>query len=50
MSPSANMFFERSPSRRVRSNSFSASSVSEVSGTGSTWYSASESSSSGFAA
>ena len=35
MSPSANMFFERSPSRRVRSNSLSASSVSEVSGTGS---------------
>ncbi len=35
--PSANMFLLRSASLRVRSNSFSASTVSVVSGTGWTW-------------
>ena len=35
--PSANMFFERSASRFVTFTSFSASSVSEVSGTSWTW-------------
>ena len=49
MSPSANMFFERSASRLETSNSFSASIVNEVSGTGCTRYSASEPSSSGLA-
>ena len=43
------MFFERSASRVVTSTSFSASTVSDVSGTSWTWYSASEPSSSGFA-
>ena len=36
-SPSANMFFERSASLRESPNSFSASMVSVVSGTGCTW-------------
>ncbi len=47
MSPNANMFFERSASRLVTSNSLSASIVSEVSGTACTWYSSTEPSSSG---
>ena len=47
ISPSANMFFERSASRLVTSNSLSASIVSEVSGTACSWYSSSEPSSSG---
>ena len=50
MSPSANMFFERSASRLETSNAFSASIVSDVSGTGCTRNSSSEPSSSGFAA
>ena len=51
MSPSANMFFERSASRGVTpSISFSAPTVSDVSGTACTWYSSSEPSSSGFCA
>ena len=49
MSPSANMFFERSASRFVSPLPFTASSVSAVSGTSCTWYSSSEPSSSGFA-
>ena len=43
------MFFERSASRLETSNSFSASIVSDVSGTGWTRNSASEPSSRGFA-
>ena len=43
------MFFERSASRLVTSTSFSASSVSVVSGTSCRWYSSSEPSSSGLA-
>ncbi len=35
--PSANMFLLRSASLRLRSNSFSASTVSVVSGTGCRW-------------
>ena len=51
ISPSANMFFERSASRGVTpSTSFSAPTVSDVSGTPCTWYSSSEPSSSGFCA
>ena len=51
ISPSANMFFERSASREVTpSMPFSAPTVSVVSGTECTWYSSSEPSSSGFAA
>lgn len=46
-SPSANMFFERSASLRESPNSFSASIVSVVSGTGWTLYACSEPSSSG---
>lgn len=45
--PSANMFFERSASLRESPNSFSASIVSVVSGTGWSWYASSEPSSSG---
>ncbi len=44
------MFFERSASRLLTSISFTASSVSVVSGTSWTWNSASEPSSSGFEA
>ena len=51
MSPSANMFFERSASRDVTpSTSFNAPTVSVVSGTECTWNSSSEPSSSGLAA
>ncbi len=50
MSPRANMFFDRSASRFETSNSFRASTVSEVSGTRCTRYSSSEPSSSGSAA
>ena len=51
MSPSANMFFARSASRDVTpSTSFSAPTVSVVSGTACTWNSSSDPSSSGFAA
>ena len=51
MSPSANMFFERSASRGVTpSISFSAPTVSVVSGTLCSWNSSSEPSSSGFVA
>ena len=51
ISPSANMFFERSASRDVTpSMSFSAPTVSDVSGTACTWNSSSEPSSSGLAA
>ncbi len=49
MSPSANMFFERSASRFERPVPLTASSVSDVSGTSWTRYSSSEPSSSGFA-
>ena len=44
------MFFARSASRLVTSTSFSASIVSDVSGTRWTGYSSSEASSSGFSA
>ena len=51
MSPSANMFFERSASRGVTpSMSFSAPTVSVVSGTVCSWNSSSEPSSSGLVA
>jgi len=51
MSPSAKKFFERSASRDVTpSTPLSASTVIEDSGTGCTWKSASEPSSSGFEA
>jgi len=51
ISPSANMFFERSASRGVTpAMSFRAPTVSVVSGTLCSWYSSSEPSSSGFAA
>ena len=51
MSPSANMFFERSASRDVTpSTSFSAPTVSVVRGTECTWNSSSEPSSSGLSA
>ncbi len=50
ISPSANMFFERSASRGVTpATSFSAPTVSVVSGISCSWYSESEPSSSGFA-
>src|SRR5438105_8828972 len=49
MSPSANMFFERSASRGVTpSMPLSAPTVSDVNGTECSWYSASDPSSSGF--